>query len=205
MPDNGEANNQEHSQRKILSGRAKQIIDHAIGNGEYKLREKEMEPHIMAPSTNPDDYSQVRHERSFTVISDSLTGEQWCSLCTDFGVTLLLCATCRVGVCMTSLGVSTGCIKWDSVVNEDTFIYHCPFCPASRQCVQLPLRDARPCNSDDLWYRYDPPVLIVSLDLDPTKAKFAQLLYTRLLMAYLGDEDMVCNFTYPSRLRFLTV
>src|ERR1700687_4879138 len=97
LPENGEWINT-GEQRKILSDEAKRVIKDALTARVYTNREGKMEPHNMAPSTNPDDYSQVRQEWSFTMISESLIGGQWCSLCADFGTTLLLCACCGVGV-----------------------------------------------------------------------------------------------------------
>lgn len=56
---------------------------------------------------------------------------------------------------------------------------------------QLPLRDQRSVHRDGIWFRYDPPVLLISLDLHGDKAKFVDLLYTRLLLAYVGGAEMV--------------
>jgi hypothetical protein len=58
---------------------------------------------------------------------------------------------------------------------------------------QLPLRDERPVNPDGIWFRYDPPVLLISLDLHGSNTKFVDLLYTRLLLAYVGGVEMVCK------------
>jgi hypothetical protein len=44
---------------------------------------------------------------------------------------LLLCAGCRVGVCIQDFDdVHMGCLEPSTLPQEDDFIYYCPFCCA---------------------------------------------------------------------------
>lgn len=54
---------------------------------------------------------------------------QWCSVCNDFGGTMVLCAGCRVAVCSgTADDTDSGCLEYDEAIEDDDFVYYCRFC-----------------------------------------------------------------------------
>lgn len=57
-----------------------------------------------------------------------LTFCKWCSFCTDFGERLVLCASCRIGVCMTGAVPNRACLDWDAATMKDDFVFHCQPC-----------------------------------------------------------------------------
>ena len=122
--------------RRILTERAKSVIRTAIENGRFRNRSDATESTYMAPSDDPDAYSRVR-------LIDYLDyrlyahATKWCSFCKDFGEILVLCAGCRVGVCVTPPGLSTGCLFWGPSIDDDDFVFYCPICAtaAKKPCV----------------------------------------------------------------------
>jgi hypothetical protein len=58
---------------------------------------------------------------------------KWCSICSDFGNHMVLCAGCRVGICTTTATVLTGCMNWSAIIEEDDFVFFCPFCARSKK------------------------------------------------------------------------
>lgn len=119
---------------KILTAAAKERIFRAIAAGEYDQLINNREPPYMAPSVDPDEYSEVRCAWFLTLRDGPLMHLQWCSLCNDFPELLLLCAGCRVGVCMSDRGSKAGCLKWyPNATKQDNFIFYCPFCAIAAQ------------------------------------------------------------------------
>ena len=53
---------------------------------------------------------------------------KWCCICSDFGKQLVLCAGCRVSICLSDIEVGSVCINWDPIVEDSGFIFYCPFC-----------------------------------------------------------------------------
>ena len=112
--------------RKLLSERAKQLIRDANLSGKYAKRKGKLEPPYMAPSDDPDDYSNV-----WTIwclhrgVADTL---QWCSFCKDFSILQVLCAGCRIGLCVRTKESPTGCLRWEGCIEDPDFIYYCPYC-----------------------------------------------------------------------------
>ena len=112
--------------RKILSRDAKKAIHEATSAGTYVERQRALEPPYMAPSESPEDYSKV----SVLMHPDAnaVHTPQWCTYCTNFGTVLVLCASCRIGLCVRTKDSPTGCLQWDGRIDDDDFIYHCPWC-----------------------------------------------------------------------------
>ncbi|KAF9789147.1 hypothetical protein BJ322DRAFT_1102529 [Thelephora terrestris] len=164
---------------KVLSHAAKALIRQDIQNGKYSGMEDRREPPSMAPSDNPDDYSV------------------WCSLCNDFGEFIILCSKCRVGICSTNPTISTGCLEWKPIVHEADFIFTCPFCVQSgRETCLLPLRRELP-HAFDIWYRYDPAVLIIGATWHQNDFPFVQLLQHALSMSYYDGHRLVLRMDVP--------
>ena len=67
----------------------------------------------------------------------------------------------------------------------------------SNTASQLELRQNNLPHVHDIWYRYDPPVLIVAITWFQTAAKFGKLVYDLLSRSYAGNESSVrtpCGF-----------
>jgi len=58
-------------------------------------------------------------------VADAL---KWCSLCNDFGSLLVLCAGCRVAICVKTHESLNGCLEWDVSIESPDFVYYCPYC-----------------------------------------------------------------------------
>ena len=121
---------------KLLTDKAKSIIQAAIEGGVYDSRTGEKEPPFMAPSTDPDAYSMVRVIAS--IIDPHAYMAKWCSRCNDFGEFLVLCAGCRVGICLSSTDHPTGCLEWNPSVDNPDLVFHCPYCAKGRMEVSAP-------------------------------------------------------------------
>ena len=141
-------------------------------------------------------------------------------MCTDHAETLVLCAGCRVGVCVTNADSPSGCMLWNPMIESPQFVFLCPYCSirAKRPCLvrldgsqgmctktpnpgPLQLRrreETKALDAHTVYYRYDPPVLIVAITWHDTKG-FGRFLYDRLALAYRTNEDAVS--TYPSSQR----
>lgn len=146
-----------------------------------------------------------------------LTGMQWCSLCTDFAQTAILCAECRVAICCTSPDSSGGCLEWDPIIERDDFVFHCPFCAraAKKRCLvsaklfshkwslrsalpfQLALRENSLPERDSIWFRYDPPVIVVAVTWHATTARFGRFAYDRLAFGYQSNAAAVRVYLIP--------
>ena len=61
-------------------------------------------------------------------LADALMDHQWCSVCDDFGGTIVLCAGCRVGVCTGSHDGLSRCLAWSAELEDENLIYYCRFC-----------------------------------------------------------------------------
>jgi len=130
-PDTSTALGEDSGVIKILTNAAKALIKKQHDENVFKNRDGISEPPFMAPSTNPDHYSEVR------IITQCLPCHcdidvwslKWCSVCTDFPDSMLvLCAGCRVGMCCTSLESSRGCVEWSVEIKSPDFIFYCHFC-----------------------------------------------------------------------------
>ena len=112
---------------RTLSKAARRAIITSIKAGDYKERVGRLEPPYMAPSPDPNDYPWVCY-RIQTFHTYSSPAKQWCSLCNDFGGQLVLCNGCRVAICVKSRNTLVGCLEWDAIINDEDFIFFCPFC-----------------------------------------------------------------------------
>jgi hypothetical protein len=56
--------------------------------------------------------------------------------------------------------------------------------------MQLVMREAQP-DISTLWYRYDPPVLIVAAMWHETEVRLSEHLHTKLALDYSGNADLV--------------
>jgi hypothetical protein len=82
------------------------------------------------PSVDEDEYSFVS---SLSLLSRvrylTFSIHQWCSICGDRNLDLLLCAGCRVGVCIQDIdNVHLGCLEPSALTYEGDFVFYCPFC-----------------------------------------------------------------------------
>ena len=144
---------------------------------------------------------------------------KWCSLCNDFEEYLILCAGCRVGMCSMSSESNIGCLIWSSLVNDEDFVYYCPFCTKRTKvggvvcilkviscsnltsCPQLPLHKEVP-HKKRIWFQYDPAVLIVAATWPQTKDPFISYLHHVRNMDFSLDFSLLFNivslcFTFP--------
>ena len=82
--------------------------------------------------------------------------EQWCSICFDFGEALLLCTGCRIGVCTAANPDSMkGCAVWDPKIEDDDFIFFCPYCVQSQKWKQ-------PCPICTPWFVMSLPLTLIA-------------------------------------------
>jgi len=168
----------------------------------------------MAPSTDPSDYSSVRIPHVIAALPcPNLL--QWCSLCNDFGELLILCAGCRVAVCSSSLESGASCLQWSHETKKDDFVYYCPFCTRSLKKIplvcgsyncggshvifypQLPLRVETPYRHS-VYFRYDPPVLIIAATWHQTTHPFIDTFYNILCTSYFDSTDHVSMLPLPT-------
>lgn len=82
----------------------------------------------MAPSSDPEDYSRVSNPLLGLLHCQGQRSPQWCSLCTDYGSLMILCVSCRVGICSTTPEFGSGCLEWQPIIDLDDFIFYCPYC-----------------------------------------------------------------------------
>lgn len=47
----------------------------------------------------------------------------------------MLCAGCRVGICVKSIDTMAGCLEWDALIEEPDFIYYCIYCARTLDLV----------------------------------------------------------------------
>lgn len=113
---------------KVLSEHAKGRIHAALMAGAYETRKAMVTPPYMPPSADPNDYSYVC--LSCLVSPPAADRPQWCSVCEDFGTQLVLCGSCRVGICVKLEDSAVGCLRWDPLIEDPKFIYTCPWCAA---------------------------------------------------------------------------
>jgi len=197
---------------KILTDAAKGVIRQRIQDCNPQDFVDVKEPPFMLPSTDPDDYSYVGAIVDF--ISRCADADKWCSFCNDFGETLVLCSTCRIGVCVTSPESSRGCLIWDARINDPTFVFRCPLCttrsksscvvcvetapnpPLLTEEIQLKLA-VQPPDIKHVHFRYDPAVLIVSLTWHGTQDSFANQLRHHLSRKYVNNTSSVSPPTDP--------
>jgi hypothetical protein len=112
--------------KKFLSDAAKVLIDASLADNNFKGSEDVEEPPFMKPSSNPEDYSYVSIITHLRL--SRADHRKWCSFCNDFGKTLVLCSTCRVGVCVRTRGESSGCLLWEPHFGDPKFIFECHHC-----------------------------------------------------------------------------
>jgi predicted amidophosphoribosyltransferase len=122
---------------------------------------------------------------------------------------MVLCAGCRVGVCCATIESDSGCAKWSEHIENEDFVYYCPYCARdlkvanqvchveSSECVytltihsQLTLRKEIP-RKNGLWFRYDPPVMIIGINWHEKSTPFSELLHKRLALVYDGYMENV--------------
>ena len=191
----------------ILSVGAIAIISKAIKRGKYRDHEGEREPPLMAPSTDPDDYSLVCD--GALALSDRVSWPiQWCSLCNDYGKTLVLCAGCRTGVCCSDTESDVGCLQWEPVLNTPEFVFYCPYCSYAKRrkpavsptdwwhVPGLDIECVAICRLElprmwNVWFRYDPPVIVIGVTWHQTREPFTEYFHRRLALSYYDDTDLV--------------
>ena len=119
--------------RKILSKKARALITAATAPRDHRA-EGEVEevcPAYMPPSADPEDYSKVC---SFVMLPRlSTDSPKWCSVCEDFGDVMVLCSHCRVSICVKTLDTISGCVAWESRIEDPDFVYVCPWCARKSQ------------------------------------------------------------------------
>lgn len=57
--------------------------------------------------------------------------------------------------------------------------------------LQLTPKEHNMANICDMWYRYDPSVLIVAITWHETEVTFGEFLHTRLGLAYQSNQESV--------------
>ena len=60
---------------------------------------------------------------------------------------------------------------------------------------QLTLRNPVIQDKKDLWFRYDPPVVIIVITWYQTQVKFGHFLYNKLQMSYFNNKNSVSNLS----------
>jgi len=113
---------------KVLTGEARRVIANAGSHGVHGGQPDASEPPYMAPSEDPEDYSAVRNLPTSAPACLTSFPPQWCSLCSDFGALLLLCAACRVGICVRTQSTTGGCLVWDERMLSPDLVFYCLFC-----------------------------------------------------------------------------
>ena len=68
------------------------------------------------------------------------------------------------------------------------------FTPPLTRRVQLELRRLEIPRRFDVWYRYDPPVVIIGATWHQTQEPFIEYLHRRLALSYFDDTDLVSPF-----------
>ena len=124
---------------------------------------------------------------------------------------LLLCASCRVGICVRVRGSTGGCLMWDKKMKDPDLVFHCLFCirthgfdfevrcmtwatwnPGLTMVPQFKLRIAHYPKKIDIIFRYDPPVLIIGATLHEEEDSFCRLLRQHLSIRYQKNRESVC-------------
>ena len=197
---------------RILSAAAIATILQAQGPKAPVDDETNLRPPYMHPCAEPLKYSKVGVVIVFQAGSDALP--KWCSICNDFGEILVLCAGCRVGVCVAGRGTSGGCFEYNPRIQSQDFVFYCPYCATARKkacqvrvgtatttwqshlnCSQLVTRQGVVLPSKGaVWFRYDPPTLIVAITWHLTQAKFGRLLHDRLALSYFNNAKSVSRY-----------
>lgn len=114
-------------------------------------------------------------------------------------------------MCCTGVSITMACVTWDERIGKDDFVFYCPYCSqdAKQACVvrllifrmgtpvfiftpQLKLNVPIQSDGRDRWFRYDPPVLIVSITWHENREMLGELAYKRLALAYAGNPGSVC-------------
>jgi len=114
---------------KVLTAVARRTIANLLLHNLHSGQSTACEPPYMPPSEDPNDYSAVSDLlNSIPGPSDPSPLHQWCSLCGDFGALLLLCASCRVGICVRTRGTTGGCLIWHEKMTRQNLIFNCLFC-----------------------------------------------------------------------------
>lgn len=116
-------------------------MERELKAGLYNKGLEEREPPFMAPSANPEDYSNVCTFPTPNVLDTN--GFQWCSMCCNLGSYMIMCAGCRVAVCSGGPTHAPGCLEWEPQIESPKFIYYCPFC--------INARDLRPQVCESLF------------------------------------------------------
>lgn len=135
-------------------------------------------------------------------------------------MTLVLCTGCRIGVCVETKGYGGGCFGWDGKILKEDFVFYCPFCASATDdpCkVLIGLFGIRTLShlirsqliprtgvtipaKSTVWFRYDPPTLIVAITWHGTQAKFGRFFHERLALSYYNKAEWVSR---PPKLVFL--
>ena len=135
---------------------------------------------------------------------------QWCSFCTDRDADILLCAGCRVGMCVQNVDERhSGCLEPHPAQRREDFVFFCPYCcRRTRQkfpvSAEFPPRDLQvnfqqfafttnnaPPSKHSLFYRYDPPVLIVNLTLGNDAGDAIGSILPEMKKWYRGNDKAV--------------
>ena len=125
---------------------------------------------------------------------------QWCTVCSEFSGTLVLCAGCRVAVCCGTEDATTGCLYWSPAIRTLDFIYYCRFCQFQRKEGTPPMGSPIAERNQDwpskwvVFFRYNPAVVVVSMNHSRQNVTFRKGLQHLLALHYTDHEDLVC---YP--------
>lgn len=193
------------------------------GEGNEKEGEEEeeaevYEPPYMAPSPEPSEYPDVRIPcMTYAAILQLMYRPKWCSTCNDFGEFLLLCAGCRVAVCSQTIDSTVGCLGWREEIYREDFVFYCTYC-RSRKSRTGGVKVCEVCQGHcphvqelicepqfimlktepairDVYFRYDPPVLLIAATWHQEKHPFINVLHSILATRYFDSERLVSTIT----------
>jgi hypothetical protein len=69
--------------------------------------------------------------------------------------------------------------------------------PTSPLTPQLPMPEAPNIVKPEVWFRYDPPVLIIAATWHETRMGFGEMLHNRIAASYVGNLHSVRAHTTP--------
>lgn len=121
---------------------AKNLARQLLASAGPLSNEEATAPSKMRPSDKEDDYSFVSDFKNYPLLVSDSAGSfqtQWCSLCADRNTEILLCAGCRIGVCVQSIDERhSGCLMPDAAQRLEGFVFLCPYC-CKRKTKKFPV------------------------------------------------------------------
>ncbi|KAF9643093.1 hypothetical protein BDM02DRAFT_3132661 [Thelephora ganbajun] len=164
--------------RKVLTEATKVEIRRLLAEREGEGAGKCLErggPTKMLPSDDEKDYSY------------------WCCFCNDRNTDLLLCAGCRVSMCIQDKDqLDMGCLMWSHLFRKPNLVFYCPFC-ARKNSTPFPFTIIRAvvASPESLTFRCDPKLLLITLTLPDENRTLlvTTLIETQVSMWYEGNSD----------------